>query len=142
MAVKKKSNTGKIIAGVGAGLAGAAALAAGANYFYGRDGKKHRKELQAIANKAKGEATKEAKKLKVLNEKAYHGVATAVAKRYKELKKIDASEVAAMVGELKGHWTSISRQLASAKKTVVKTVVGRKTVTKKAAKKKIAPRRK
>ena len=139
MATKKKSNTGRIIAGAGAGLAAAAAIAAGANYFYGKDGKKHRKELQVVANKAKVEALKDAKKLKVMNEKAYHGVATAVAKRYKELKKIDPSEVTALVNELKGHWNTISKQLVSAKKVVAKTVA---KAAKPQPKKKIAPRKK
>ena len=141
MASKKSKgiSRGKIIAGAGAGLAAAAAIAAGANYFYGRDGKKHRKGLQVIVNKAKVEALKDAKKLKVLNEKAYHGVATAVAKRYKELKKVSPAEVAALVGELKGHWNTINKQLNSAKKVVSKTVA---KATKAQPKKKTAARKK
>ena len=113
------SNTKKIAAEVGLGLAAAAAAATGAYLLTGKQGAKNRKMLKSWATKAEKEVKKQFKSAKEMNQTAYDTLVEKVVKGYKELKNVDQSELVGMVKELKGHWKTIQRDLAKVKKTVV-----------------------
>jgi len=95
-----------------AGL-GVAALAAtaGAYYFFGKNGAKHRKSALSWVNGAKKDVLAEVKKLKVVNEKTYNTVATKVMKKYKKFQKENPEAYALLAKEFKSHWPKIKKHL-------------------------------
>ena len=117
---KKTSGAGKIAAGVG--LAALAAAAAGAYYFNGPDGKKHKKQVKAWSEKAKKEMIAKVKQMKSMSAGAYHQAAAEVLAKYKQAKNVDPAELAALGKELKSHWDGISKTLAKAAQKAGKVV--------------------
>jgi len=105
--------------GLAAGLtlvAGAAAAVAGAYYFYGKDGAKHRKDLKSWGVKARGEIMEKLEGMEDVSKDKYHEVVTQVLAKYKKMKNVAPSELADLTKELKGHWDAINKALKSAKK--------------------------
>lgn len=137
-----KKSQKKAIA-IGAGVAAlTAAAATGAYFLTGKKGVQNRKKIAQWANQAKKEVTTEFKKAEKMSRGAYDAAVDTVAKRYKNLKKLDASELAGLAKELKGHWDSINKGMSTsaakrprkaAKKAVRKAA---KKAAKKPAKKK------
>ncbi len=107
---KKSSRAGKV-AGV-LGLAAGVAAAAAGYYFYGKDGKKHRKALGAWSKKAKTEMLEKMKNMETVSKQAYSKAATEVLAKYKQAKQVDPKELAAFGQELKTHWQQIANHAA------------------------------
>jgi hypothetical protein len=102
---------------VGLGLA-AVAAAAGAYYFYGKNGSQHRKQLKGWMVKAQGEVMEKIEGLTDLTENSYYKVVSDVMAKYKNLKTVTPKELDSMAKELKGHWSMIKSQvMSSAKKS-------------------------
>lgn len=136
---KKKTSTGNhVLEGIAA--VAAVAAAAGAVFLYATDsGKKKRKEIKSWMLKAKGEVLEKIEKAKDVNQEAYENIVDAVAKKYSKLKTVGEEEVVPFVKELKGHWSSIKKEIgASAKKAPAKKKSAKKTTAKKAPAKKTA----
>lgn len=107
---KKTSSAGKVAAGLG--VAALAAAAAGAYYFAGPSGKKHRNKLNSWAKKAKDEMLQKIKAMKTVSKRAYEDASREVLAKYKQAKNIDPKELADLGREIKGHWDKISRDAA------------------------------
>ena len=103
----KNNHTG---AKLGLGLM-AAAAAAGAYYFYGKDGAKHRKDLKGWMVKAQGEVMEKIEGLTDLTENSYYQTVNDVMAKYKKLKTITPKELDALTKELKAHWKAIKPHL-------------------------------
>lgn len=108
--MKKTSSAGKV-AGVLGLAAGVAAVAAG-YYFYGKNGKEHRKQASAWSKKAKMEMLQKIKQMKTVSQAAYHKAVGEVLAKYKQIKNIDPKELQSFGQELKAHWTEISKKAA------------------------------
>jgi hypothetical protein len=104
----KDNNTG---AKIGLGLA-AVAAAAGAYYFYGKDGAKHRKNLKSWMVKAQGEVMEKLENVTTLTENSYYQTVNEVLRKYKKLKSITPKELGALTEELKAHWKVIKPHLS------------------------------
>lgn len=114
MATAKKKIETKSGGALGAGLAVAAvAAAAGAYFLYGKDGSKNRKKIKGWMLKAKGEILEQVENGKEMSEEAYNKVIDKVSQKYQAAKNIDRAELDQMVKELRGHWKSITKQLAA-----------------------------
>ncbi|MFA7302858.1 MAG: hypothetical protein WC030_03890 [Candidatus Paceibacterota bacterium] len=126
-----KNVSGKVAAGVGAGLAAVGAAAAAGYYYYASPAaKKHRKIAAKWATDMKKEAMRDAKSFKEDSEKGFAKIVDTVAKGYKGAKAINAADVQRAAMELKSNWDMIQREMKrSGKKTASKT----KAVVKKAA---------
>lgn len=120
--------------GVAAGLAALAATAAGIYFFSGKKGAKNRKKVAAWADDAKKEVMKQLKASEKLTKANYNKVIDSVAKQYKELKKVDQSEILALSKELKGHWDSIYKEITAATSQVKRTAKKAAPKTKPASK--------
>ena len=107
---------------VGLGLAAGAAAIAGAYYFYGKEGAKHRKNLKSWTVKAQGEIMEKMEGMQEVTRKKYDAVVTQVLSQYKTMKNVDAAELQALARELKGHWEAISKTLSKAAKDLPKKV--------------------
>lgn len=111
----------------GVGLTAAAAAAAGAYFLTGKRGAKNRKMIKAWVAKAKAEAVREFRKMKVQNAAVYKKVVAHLEKKYRAM-NIDPAEVAALVRDLKKHWTVVAKSVKkAAKKVAVKKAVPKKT---------------
>jgi len=104
-------NNDNNIAKAGLGIAALAAAAAGAVYFYGKGGDKHRKAIKGWMVKARGEVMDKMEGLKDISQAAYDKTVTDVLSRYEKLKKATPEELAALGTELKSHWIAISKQV-------------------------------
>lgn len=100
-----------------AGL-GAAAIAAvaGAYYFFGKDGAKHRAAAQVWVSRAKKDVLAEVKKLKNVNEKTYKSVTAKVMAKYAKFKKENPEAYALLAKEFKTHWPKIKKHLPTVRK--------------------------
>lgn len=98
---------------VGAGLAIAAI--AGNYFLFGKNAKKHQKQVKGWALKMKGEILDKVEQLKDVNEKTYHHVVDSVAKNYAKAKRVSATEVAQLAKELKSHWKDIHKEFSKKK---------------------------
>jgi hypothetical protein len=107
---------------VGLGVAAIAAAAAGAYYFYGKDGAKNRKQLKSWMVRAKGEVMEKVEKLSNVSQETYEKAIADVMKKYKNLKNATPAEIAALTKDLKGHWRAIKADMDKASKKAVKTV--------------------
>jgi len=110
---KKKSvmSGGKMLAGV----AGAAALGAGAYYLLGPKAKAHQKKAKTLMAKMQKEIGSEIKKAKEQGTPMYHKVVDAVSKEYAKQYEMHEPEIKALTKKLKSEWKSISKK--PAKKT-------------------------
>jgi DNA-binding protein H-NS len=115
---KKTDNANAIKIGIAS--AGLAALAAGAYFFFGPKGKKHRDHAKAWAIKMKGEVVEKLETAKEITEPVYLAIIDAVANEFKKSKKASQEEIDEMANDLKKHWKSISKQAISTKKDLVK----------------------
>lgn len=120
-------------------IAGLTAAAIGAYYLYGhKDADKNRAKVKGWMLKAKGEVLEELEKVQDVTETAYMGAVDTVAKKYNELKNIDADELNTFIGEMKDHWSGIKKTMQSRGKTAAtakSTPATRNLKTKKIAKK-------
>lgn len=103
----KKPSATKIAEGLGL-----AAGAAASYYFYGKSGKKHRRELEAFSQQAKTEMTGKIKHMKALSKTAYDAAARQVLAKYRQVKNIKPEELKDLGLELKKHWAKISQDVA------------------------------
>lgn len=128
---KNNSHAGAIIAGI----AGLTAAAVGGYYLYGhKDAAKNRAKVKSWMLKAKGEVLEELEKVQDVTESAYDKAVDTVARKYRELKDIDADELEAFISEMRGHWTGIKKTMGKTK--AIKSKTGNKMGSKtKAAKK-------
>ena len=110
---KKQQHTGLKL---GFGLAAVAAAAAGAYFFYGKDGAKNRKQLKGWMVKAKGEVMDNLEKLNDVSQPIYEKVVSEVMKKYKKLKQATPGEWASLNKELKSQWKSIKKEVDKAAK--------------------------
>jgi hypothetical protein len=124
-----KSNNN--MAKTGAGLAALGAAAAGAYYFFGKNGKKHQAGALKWANKAKGDVLKEVKKIKNFSKPVYDKAVSKVMSEYEKLKKLDPKDLTALSKELKSDYNAIAKQVT---KAISKKTPAKKTATKKTAK--------
>lgn len=108
---KKSSTSGKVAGALGLAAAAVAAVAAG-YYFFGKDGKEHRKEAGNWTKKAKMEMLEKIKQMKDVSKDAYQGALEEVLKKYQELKGVDPKELKKFGQELMAHWEKISKDAA------------------------------
>lgn len=109
---KTKSKAGMVAVAAGVGVA----AAAGAYFLYGKNGKKNRQKIKNAAGwamRAKEEVLEKIDALKDVNHEKYQSIIEKVGQRYRALKNIDPKEIATLVKELKGHWKSIQKQVAT-----------------------------
>lgn len=111
---KQQNGHGVIKAGLG--LAAVAAAAAGAYYFYGKDGAKNRKQLKSWVVKAKGELMEEIESLKDVSETTYDKSVDKVLAKYKKLKTVAPKEWAQVQKDFKSSWKSVKSEIAKAAK--------------------------
>jgi gas vesicle protein len=109
---KKGMSGGKMLAGV----AGAAALGAGAYYLLGPDAKKHQKKVSVLAAKMKKEVEVEIKKAQKAGTPMYHKVVDMISENYAKQYQMHEPEIKALAKKLKSEWKSISKK--PTKKTV------------------------
>ena len=98
------------ILGTGTGLAVAAA---GAYFLYGKRGAKNRAKIEGWALKLKGEVLEKLETMKNVDRQAFHDLVERTATRYGRVKRVSASELKHVTGELKGAWSHI-RQASKA----------------------------
>jgi hypothetical protein len=121
MAQKKNSGPSKAVV---AGIMGLTAAAIGAYYLYGhKDAEKNRAKVKGWMLKAKGEVLDELEKVQDVTESVYMAAVDAVAKRYNELKNIDAADLEIFIKEMKNHWQGIKKTMSSKPAKQVKRVV-------------------
>jgi hypothetical protein len=125
MKTNKKMGAGKKVALIGAGIA----VAAVAAYFL--SGKKNQKAVKVWATKMKGEVTKKLEAAGEVSKETYENIIDAISEKYK---KLDAKEVASVVGDLKKKWNEMNKGVQKTKavkkvKSAVKKIV-KKAVTK------------
>lgn len=128
---KKKSSLGKL----SAALVGAvAATAAGAVYLYGKNGSKHRKQVESWMLKARAEVMEKIEKAKQVGKADYEKMVGDVMDKYAKVKTIKNTDVKMLAKDLKAHWHEIMKEANIAGKNVKMAV--------KSARKKIVSQRK
>ncbi|MDB5254049.1 MAG: Transrane(S)protein [Parcubacteria group bacterium] len=113
--------------------AGLAALAAGAYFFFGPDGKKHQKKMKGWMVRMKGEILEKLEDAQEVTQPIYNDIVDTVAKAQAVAGNIPKAEVLALAEDLKRQWKVITR--SSAPKKSVK--VSKKTPVKKS----VAPKK-
>jgi hypothetical protein len=96
---------------LGAGIGLAALAAAGTYFLYGKRGAKNREVIAGWALQLKGEVLEKMEKLKDINQEAYDELVEETAARYGRTKRVSASELKRIVGELKNAWSHIGKEL-------------------------------
>ena len=120
-----KKNSSPLVTGLGiAGLAAAALV--GGYFFYGKDGKKHRKNIKAWSIKAKGEVLEKLEKAKDLSEDVFHTTIDTIASKYAKSKDVSEDEINLFVKDLKKHLKDIKKEVAPVVKKTVKKVAALK----------------
>lgn len=120
MAKKSTKNEAGVGKAVGIGV-GVAALTAAAYLLFGKDGKKNRKMIRGWSVKMKGEIIEKFENAKELTEPLYHEIVDTIGAKYAKLKNIDPEELKDVVGEIKKHWKTLSKDAKVKKpKKVVK----------------------
>jgi hypothetical protein len=107
----KISNVGKAAGGV-LGLATVAATAVAGYYFFGKDGKGHRKQAVAWSKNAKMEMLEKIKQMKDVSHDSYQKALKDVLAKYKEIKDVDPKQLQKFGQELMAHWEKISKDAA------------------------------
>lgn len=119
--VHKKSAGSDKTKAVVLGLAGLTAAAVGAYYLYGsKDASKNRAKVKGWMLKAKGEVLEQLEGAQDVTENAYMSAVDAIAKKYNELKSIDPNELEAFIGDMKKHWSGISKTVKAVGKSKAK----------------------
>lgn len=114
---------------VGASLAAVAAAAAGVYLLTGKNAK-NRKKLAKWAGNMQSDIIQELNKAGKHTKASYHKVVDSVAKNYKGIKNVSATELAEAAAELKSHWDSISKEVGKAAKVVKKALPAKKLAKK------------
>ena len=96
---------------LGAGIGLAALAAAGTYFLYGKRGEKNRELIAGWALQLKGEVLEKMENLKEINQASYNELVDETAERFGRVKRVSASELAHIRGELKNAWTHISGQM-------------------------------
>lgn len=96
----------------GLGLAAVVAAAA-AYYFFGKNGKAHRKTALSWAHKAKREVAAELTKLKKITPQNYSKTIRKVVAKYQKFQKQHPAEFAALSNELKTAGSQILKHLSA-----------------------------
>lgn len=107
-------------------IVGIAALAAGAYFFLGPDGKKHQKKMKGWMVKMKGEVLEKLEDMQDVTEPIYREVVDTVARAQEVNDKIPRSEILSLATELKRQWRTIKKSAGSDKKKA--KTVAKKTV--------------
>lgn len=102
------SDMGKMVA-AGAGFA---ALAAGAYFFFGPEGKKHQKKMKGWMVRMKGEVLERMEEAQEFSQPIYNEIVDAVAKTQAVAGKVPKAEILALAEDLKRQWRTISRAAA------------------------------
>lgn len=111
-AAPKKAKSSLAPVAVGAGIAALTAAAAGTYFLYGsKHAARHRRLVKAWSLKARGEILERLEQLSEINETAYNKAIKEVSAQYKTLHRLNPKDVAEFVGELKGHWQDIAREI-------------------------------
>ena len=115
MTQKKKTTKQGVGSMIGAALTGAVvATAAGIVYLYGKNGEKHRKQVQSWMLKARGEVMDKLEKMKTVSEREYKMTVDAVVAKYAKLKTVHNTDVAALKKDLLAHWKEIVKETKQA----------------------------
>lgn len=101
---EKKSHTG-IVAGI------AAALAAGAVYFYGPEGDRHRRNFRGWILKTKGEVLDQLESAESVSKEKYHEIVDAAIAKYAVEKAKKEAEIETLREQLKGEWQAIKQRV-------------------------------
>lgn len=96
----------KEVAAVGAGIA---AIAAGAYFFFGPDGKRHQKKMRGWMVRMKGEVLERLEEARDVSEPVYNDIVDTVAKANAVAGKIPKAEILALAADLKRQWRTISK---------------------------------
>ncbi len=123
----KMSPKAKVAIGVGA-----LAAAAAAYYFFGPDGKSHRKNLKGWMIRMKGEIVERLEKAKDMTETAYSALVDTVASKYSKM--VAPEELQTFVADLKKQWKGFSRSSVSKQGSRTSSAPKKKAASKKAAK--------
>ncbi|MFA6353332.1 MAG: hypothetical protein WCW93_00110 [Candidatus Paceibacterota bacterium] len=109
--MKKKINTKKGLSGgkIIAGVAGMAALGAGAYYFLGPKAKAHQKKAKILVEKMKKEVEKEIKKVKEVTPALYYKAIDVVASNYAKQYKLHEKDVKAIADKMKNEWKGANK---------------------------------
>lgn len=112
--------------------AGAIALAAGAYYFFGPEGKKHQKKMKSWMIKMKGDVVEKLEAAQEVTQPIYNSIVDSVASTY-SAGVAGKEEVVALAKKLKKDWRGISKSFAP---KIKKPVAGKsaKKIVKKAKK--------
>ncbi len=122
----------KEMALVGAGIA---AIAAGAYFFFGPDGKKHQKKMKGWMVRMKGEVLEKIEGAQNMSEEAYNEIVNTVAKANELSGKIPKEEIMDLANDLKRQWKSIKKGATGTGKKVKKLSSKTTKAVKKATKK-------
>lgn len=122
MKKKTSSNSTSTLLALGAG---AVALAASTYYFFGPEGKIHRKKAAGWMIKMKGEIIEKIEQAGEMSEAAYHSIVDSVLAGYVATGKVATPELQMYANQLKGQW-----------KNILKTLPGKAKKAKSAVKKK------
>lgn len=95
-------------AGLIAGVS--AALAAGAVYFYGPEGDRHRKKFRGWMLKTKGDVLERLEEAEKVSKEKYDEFVDAAVAEYAERKAETEAEVELLREELKSEWKTIKQQ--------------------------------
>lgn len=117
--MKKSNISASTIVALGAG---AVALAASTYYFFGPEGKIHRKKAAGWMIKMKGEIIEKLEDAGDVTEKVYHDIVDSVLASYMTTGKITAPELHSFADDLKKQWKQILKTAqAGGKETKKKT---------------------
>lgn len=109
----KKNNSSKTtLAVLGAG---AVALAASSYYFFGPEGKIHRKKALGWMIKMKGEIVEKLSEAGDVSEETYHKIVDSVLSTYTKAGKVSAPELQLFADGLKSQWKKIVKSLPKVK---------------------------
>ena len=106
--IKKKGGMsgGKVLAGV----AGVAAVGAGAYYLLGPDAKKHQKKASALISKIRKEVESEVEKAKEVGTPIYHKTVDMISENYAKQYEMHGPEIRAFAKKLKGEWKGVVKK--------------------------------
>lgn len=123
--VTKKQNEGadgRSLALVGAGIA---AIAAGAYFFFGPDGKKHQKKMKGWMIRMNGEVLEKIEAAGEMSESAYNEIVDAVARTNELSGKIPKEEIVALATELKKQWKNIKKGASITARKTKRKIAGK-----------------
>lgn len=112
-----KTNSASKVGGLVALGAGAVALAASTYYFFGPEGKIHRKKAAGWMVKMKGEIIEKLSDAEEVSEGVYHKIVDSVLATYAATGKIATPELQDFASGLKRQWKSIVKILPKSKTT-------------------------